>query len=316
MSAFPFITIRFKQSYRELLALGPGRSIFLLLLLGIGEIFIVGASAKLPHVYYLTALYSLLPITIHFKRNDKQFLKTHIANHQAVYALEYLILGLPLLLPLLYNGYFVLCGAYLLVILLLLPIPPISQKAITYNQVLWLIPDQDFEWKSGLRKTIWLVSVVWLAGMGTSWLIGGVPLTLFILGIIVIGFYEQGEPLPMLLAFEKRPRELLVQKIKRLLILFAWLTIPLIAIFMVFHPQYWYFLVIEWLLLANLHVFTILVKYAFYRPNAKSPASQTIEAIGIFCSLMPIFVPVVWLLGIRFCGKAMNNLNAYLYDFD
>ncbi|PSR05891.1 MAG: hypothetical protein BRD49_03355 [Bacteroidetes bacterium SW_10_40_5] len=291
MLAFQFITLRIKQSYRELLALGLGRSIFLLLLIGLGEIFI-------------------------FKRNDKPFLKTHIANHQMVYGLEYFFAGLPLLLPLLYNGHFVLCGAYLLVILLLLPIPPISQKAITYNQLLWLIPNEDFEWKSGLRKAIWMVSLVWLTGMGTSWLIGGVPVTLFILSIISIGFYEQGEPLPMLLAFEKKPKAILGYKMKRLLILFAGLNAPLIVLFMVFHPQYWYLLVIEWLLLANLHVFTILVKYAFYQPNDKSPASQTLVAIGIFCSLMPIFLPVVWLLAIRFYGKALNNLNTYLYDFD
>lgn len=118
----------------------------------------------------------------------------------------------------------------------------------------------------------------------------------------------------MIIAFEKSSKDFLFHKIKRQTVIFSILIIPLIISFLFFHPDKWYIPVVEYLIFITLHIYLILTKYAFYDSNRESPAGQAIVAIGVLGGFIPLFLPVVWLLSIRFYFKSIKNLNYYLND--
>jgi hypothetical protein len=60
----------------------------------------------------------------------------------------------------------------------------------------------------------------------------------------------------------------------------------------------------------------ILTKYAFYEPNNKSQAAVAFGAIGALGGIIPVFLPVVWVLSVRFFFKSRENLKIYLNDFN
>jgi hypothetical protein len=59
-----------------------------------------------------------------------------------------------------------------------------------------------------------------------------------------------------------------------------------------------------------------MTKYAFYEPNIKSPAAQIYVALGALGGIIPVFLPVVWLMTILFYSKSVNKLNFFLNDYN
>lgn len=85
---------------------------------------------------------------------------------------------------------------------------------------------------------------------------------------------------------------------------------------MVFHHDIWYIPIIEYFIFISLYIYVILTKYAFYEPNSKSKAAQVFGVIGVIGGIIPVLLPVVWLLSIRFFFKSKENLNIYLNDYN
>ena len=179
-----------------------------------------------------------------------------------------------------------------------------------------MIPDDNFEWKAGIRKNLFFFLGIWLIGMATSFFIASVPIAIFILGVIVLNFYEKPEPVQILLANELNTKKFLINKIQNHLIVFAITIVPLILLFIIFNPQYYYIPLIEFTIFSILLVYTILLKYAFYRPKNKSGATQIFSMIGIISIFIPFFIPIVLILSIKFLIQATNNLKFYLNDFN
>jgi hypothetical protein len=192
-----------------------------------------------------------------------------------------------------------------------------SAKRSSVNSVFQkIIPDNIFEWKAGVRKYFFLFIGVWGLGLVSSYFVAGVPIAIFILGVIVISFYEKFEPLQILLANELGAGKFLAFKLRNHLLAFTILITPFVLAYSAFNPQYYYIPLIEILIFAILLIYTILLKYAFYRPDADSAATQVFSMIGIVCIFVPIFIPLVLLLSIKFFFQAKKNLNFYLNDFN
>ncbi len=120
----------------------------------------------------------------------------------------------------------------------------------------------------------------------------------------------------MIIAFEKSANNFLWFKVKMQVILFSVITLPLIVAFVILHFEQWYIPVVEYFIFIFLHIYIIMTKYAFYEPNSKSPVTATLGAIGAVFSMIPIFLPVVWLLSIWFYFKSLTKLKIYLDDFN
>jgi hypothetical protein len=154
-----------------------------------------------------------------------------------------------------------------------------------------------------------LIVALWSIGLGTSFFIGSVPIVLFVLGILPWSFYERGEPIQMILAYEIGPAGFILHKIKMQTVLFSILTIPLIIAFLIFHPDKWYIPVSELFIFTTSHIYIILTKYAYYQPNKKSTGAQAWISIGALGIIIPVFIPLIWLLSLdRFSVACCEEL--------
>jgi len=310
------LKIRLKQLYRGSIGIGLIRILFVIALLTFIVLVLFNATSKYPESLFVSGITSLVLFLMHSSRPDKPFLKTNFEFHQLIFLVEYL-LGSSIVIAFLMFHFqwiplFILLSAILLIIHF-----DIKTKNRSQNSGLQrLIPSACFEWKSGVRRSFYMIIPIWTIGLLTSFFVGSVPVTLFILGVIPLSFYEKGEPYQMIIAFEKGTNQFLWHKIKMQILLYSVLSLPLIVAFLVFHHKLWYIAVIEYLIFSSLFVFLILTKYAFYEPNSKSSSAQIFGAIGTLAGIIPLFLPLVWIMSIRFYFKSKENLNFYLNDFN
>jgi len=310
------VKIRFKQIYRALIGLGLIRIIFLIGLFGFIVFVLFIETSKYPDSYYVTGLTALIILVVHAKRQDKLFLKTNFNNHKRICFVEYLISVSILITFLIFHFQWIPLLLLLSALYLIIQLDLKIKKRNLNTKLQQFIPSECFEWKGGVRQTLFILVTLWMIGFCTAFFIGSVPIVLFILGIIPFSFYEKGEPYQMILAYEMGTNQFLFHKIKMQLLLFSVLTMPLIAAFLVFHFERWYIPIAEYFIFISLYIYLILTKYAFYEPNSKSTSAQIFGTIGAFSGFIPVFLPVVWLLSIRFYFKSKENLNIYLNDYN
>ncbi|MFA8450882.1 MAG: hypothetical protein ACEPOW_09330 [Bacteroidales bacterium] len=205
------------------------------------------------------------------------------------------------------------------IFLFLLPIVildwDVSRFQVRRNFFDW-IPSDAIEWKAGLRKYFWFFSLVWLLTIVTSFFVGSIPLGLFLLGVLCVNFFENCESDQILYSYERSPKSLIKLKLIRQLELFALCTWPLIGLFLFFHWDYWYILVIEFFVFCSLHLYMICLKYAFFKPGKKSTTTVLYGIIGFICSITTILLPIVWLMSIWFYYQSLQKLNFYLDDYN
>jgi len=311
-----FINIRFKQIFRALEGLGLIRTIFLIGLLVFIGFGLFVQTASTPNSYYITGLHLLIITLIQVKRPDKRFAEINFNNFKLIFLIEYLLLMLPLFICLIYHKQWMQVISFVVLTLLIVNLDFKLKPKSLNTSIQKLIPSDCFEWKGGVRKTLVLIVILWIIGLGTSFFVGSVPVVIFILGILPLSFYEKGEPVQMILAYEMGTSRFIMHKIKMHLALFTILSIPLIIAFLFFRPELWYIPIAEFFIFITSHIYVILLKYAFYQPNNKSNAAQVFVLIGAIGMIIPVFIPVIWLLSIRFYFKSRENLNFYLNDYN
>ncbi|HNW97009.1 MAG TPA: hypothetical protein PKK00_01195 [Bacteroidales bacterium] len=311
-----FIKIRIKQISSILRELGLFRFFLLIGFIGFVLFILFMQTLATPNSFYSSGIFLFVISLIQINRSDKHFLKIHFINSKLILATEYLLMMIPLLTCLFYNMQWTSAISSIALIFLLVNIDfKFSQKSLnTFIQR--LIPSDSFEWKSGARKTLVLIILIWILGLGTSFFVGSVPVAIFILGIIPLSFYEKGEQIQMILAYEMSTDKFLFHKIKMQMTLFTILTFPLIIAFLMFHHDKWYIPAVEFFILSTTHIYTILTKYAFYQPNKNSNSTQIFGIIGTMGIIIPVSIPIVWFLSIRFYIKSKKNLNFYLNDYN
>lgn len=308
--------IRFKQIYRDASGLGLFRSIVA------GGLIIFLLMALFTNISkpglggWITAGYLVSILIIHVKRPDKRFLKVNVANHHGILFFEYVLLAIPLLVCQLYLHYFEVAAITILA-LVVIPFTGFSiQRKGLNNRFIRAIPDEAFEWKSGVRRYFIFMAMVWLVGIFASNYVGSVPVAIVLLGLVMVNFYEYGEPLPILMSQELEANKFLFRKILIVQAIFSVVLLPLIIAFFIFHPELWFIPVIEYVLISFILWYAILLKYAFYKPNQQLIAGQIFTAIGAMSLFLPFLIPLLWILSVRFYFKSITNLKSYLDDFN
>lgn len=309
------LIIRLKQLYRVLSGIGLFRTIFLMMLFGFTGLFIYTKAIDEATSQWVSNGFVFLIIVIHLKRGDKLFLKNHFHNYKLILLSEYVLISLPLIAVLLIHRQWASLLSFS-ALLLIVHLDLRYRYSSLNTRLQSLIPSDAYEWKAGVRKQLFFIAAVWLASSATSFFIGSVPFAILILGLIIFSFYEKAEPYQMIVASELNARKFISLKVKRQIQLFSVLTLPLAGIFLVFHIDRWYIPLAEIVLLNFIHIYLIMNKYAFFEPGKRSPAAQTIGAIGVLGGIIPVFLPVVWLLSVWFYQKSISNLNFYLDDYN
>ncbi|MDR2011006.1 MAG: hypothetical protein LBQ22_11075 [Bacteroidales bacterium] len=311
-----FLKIRFVQIYRSIKEIGSFRIIFLAVLFFLGIYALYTYCNDYKNSFYITAGFIVIITLLHISREDSLFLKVSCDNYKQIYFTEYLLYSTPLILCLLINKQWI---QFLIIPLALSIIVNLEFKFKPQNKnykILKLIPDRLFEWKSGVRRYLYVIIIIWIAGFIGSFFIATVPVTIFIFGIIPVAFYSMCEPYQMIIIYEMKASRFLFTKIKYNLIAFSILVLPLITMFIIFHTDVWYIVIAEYIIFLSVHTYQILTKYAFYEPNEKYSAAQIFEILGILGLLIPLFLPLVWLLSIYFYFKSKERLKIYLNDYN
>lgn len=309
------LKIRIKQLVRELVGLGILRAAFVLVLMALFGGFINYNASEQNRSIFLAGLIATAIYMLHISRNDIRFLKIHAHRAWAIMWGEYILLASPVYASLAYYGQWPAIAILLSASLLTSFLP---EKIKTRNlQLNWLklVPAPSYEWIAGLRKSYWFMAFVWLTGLALSTYIGSVPVAIFVLGVVVLSFYENYEPLFFIILQEKSAQQLLLLKVKHAILMFSILVVPLFVPYLFFHFQYWYIVFAVFVLFCSLLVYVIFTKYAFYSPNTHSPAARVFAAFGIAGAMLPFFLPAIWGLCVYFYFKSVRKLNVYLYDF-
>ena len=310
------LKIRLKQFARILKEIGVIRTIILMALFA----FVLGTineySQKDSYRIYVLLIYSFLILFINLKREDVKFIKLYFPKYYFVFLFENILISIPLIIILVFNQLWIWALCFI-VLVFLLSFFHITKNRKTINSfVQRIIPDENFEWKAGFRKNLYLIIFVWILALSASFFIGTIPVVIFVLGIIILSFYEQVESIQILIADGYGTKKFIAKKIIKHLRDYFVLVFPLVIIFMIFHIEYYYISLIIFFVFAFLLIYSILLKYSFYRPNEKSGAMQTFTAFGVLSIFVPFLLPVTFVLTIVFAFKAINNLNFYLYDFN
>jgi hypothetical protein len=311
------LLIRVKQLYRILNGLGLFR-VFLLAGLGFPFfLYILYFQTKLvTSSFYLIGFFLSVVIAIQLSRKDLHFLRVHFIHYRILVMIEYMLISVPLMVCMILHGQWLLGSLYFLTLpavsFIEIRIPVKSRNTLLQRG----IPSLCFEWKSGIRKNFLLIIFLWITGLCTSFFMAGVPVVIFMLGIFPMTFYSKCEPLQMLIAPESGAGRLLMRKIVSNLVLFTVLTLPLLLAFLLSHAEYWYIPVVEYIIFAFVHAYTILVKYAFYVPEQNFSGSQAFGMIGVMSLFLFFLMPLVWVLSIYFYFKSRKVLEPYLNDYN
>lgn len=308
--------MRVKQLYRELSGVGLIRVLFLLALGVLACLFLVRAAQSVQNAIYITLGIFTGLASLHFKRNDLKFMIINFKNYKHIILAEYLVFLIPVFALLVYNHQPLPIVILLFLTTLLTTLNWRPKKQTGFQWIVQHIPNQSFEWKAGLRQSAAFILLLQLIALLASSFIGTIPIILFIIGLIPLNFYNYGEPYQMLLASEAGPNRFLFQKITSALALYSTISLPILILFLIRHPNYWYIPVVEYVAFGTVYCYVILLKYSFYKPNQRLDSVQAFSTIGSLALIIPFFLPVIWALSIWFYFKSKAKLNYYLHDFN
>ena len=312
------LLLRCKQFFRIFCRLGVIRAFVVLGVIAFSIAAVYKLIAAEKNIHLIAAGYWLLLLVIHLRRKDKNFLKINIPSFRAVYAVEYMVLSIPLIISVLLCGNRWVSG-YIAVGILFISLIDHNRKILhkTFNTNLQkLIPSDLYEWKAGVRKNLILLFTVYGLGVCLSLFVAAIPVAMVITGLIISDFFAANESWQMLLSFEKSAKKMLLYKMKRHSLLYAIGSFPLVILFVLFHPDFWYIPLIAFIALLSIHIYMITVKFARYEMDGKSSISPVLQFIGIGFGLIPVMTPFLWLFSVFFFQRACINLKPVLHDFD
>jgi hypothetical protein len=313
---YSILLLRWKQTYRIALLIGVVRMLILLISSLYLLVVIYTASEKEQNACCMACIWGFVLFFIHVKRADRRFLQIHMHFAQWICGIEYIILSLPITICFLMHQWWLIAlslivGAFAIGFIKIWEKRQ-SKQSNTCMQA--YIPHDAYEWEAGVRKYLYAIITVWLFGFCLSFFTPVTPIAIGILGLLIIDFYEENESWQMLISYQKSANRLLYYKLKQHLLLFTILILPLIVTFLLFHPVLWYILFVEYIVILSIHVYSIILKYAFYS-HGRSTINYGLLLIGLSVGLIPVTTPLLWIFSVYLFCKACTNLNLYLNDY-
>ena len=306
------LQIRLKQVARIIQSIGWG---YVLLLL------FVASGVSLQLINNLLTTDSFLPVglmvffiwMIHLQRPDRQFLELLDISLPPLFLAEYCLVCIPIFLL------FGIAQQWMFIAVIFLGILPIifvkagllSGQVWTMKLPLSWLPSIAVEYKSGIRRYFFIFLIPYALGLIFAYASPAVPLIpIVVISFLVCTLFDPVEDKDMIAALQMKGH-IVSQKIKAYILLQFTFFLPLISVFLFFHSSYWYLLLaVVAFSLASL-IFSIVYKYARYRPNRKRVMNST--AIGLFTLgfFNPLFFPGSVIAIIYFWRKAYQNINYY-----
>ena len=277
---------------------------------GLGLLSFLGLSFLLflktsyaPYLYLFFLLSTLLPLSA---ADRNEFLKNQFSDfvYQRIRFTENSALALPFSLVLVWHG----CYLMALIAIIIAGVLVFYKQAFIWNDA---VPNpfsrNPFEFLIGFRAYFLLIVGAYiLLGIGIS--VGNFNLGVFallVLWLISLSFYSEPEQAYFVWLFALSPHNFLWEKIKIGLLHINYLIGPAALVLGVFHPEYWFILVL-FLLLSSLYLsMYILVKYSSF-PNTMGLPEALVLSI---CFVIPLFFIFA---GPYYYKKSVHQLQAIL----
>lgn len=252
----------------------------------------------------------------HRTRKDFKFLHLIDPSPRLLFGLDYMALGLPVLLvELLQRHVWISAGIVAGCIgigLLKQPARRLKKTGLSPS----FIPREAIEWKTGIRQRGMLLSALYLGAYAGLFLPYLSFVFTWLFTCILTEFFRYSESLRMLCASECSARKFLNRKLKISLVLYSILLLPIYLFYLLFYPESW-FLPLLFFSYGLLNISLMVVsKYALYSPNTLLTTGQPALVFSLFGMIFPVLLP----LTLFFIGKkyhtAYRNLNTYLYAYN
>ncbi len=328
--------IRLLQLFRLLKGRVLIRIIILLLLLLYAELtfgsivytFLVQSQNTITSLIII----GLLILSAHASRKDKNFLENIFKNPYSIYLSEYLLLSLPFFIIWLINYNLIGLGGLILISFVIplirlklnlrnigsismLLLNPFSTNLNSKLKVsLPFISPVSFEWISGIRRNLLILTPTYLFILAFSFKPNVAEVGLIFLSILISGFYFYGESREFVESFANSPKEFILKKIlinfRQLLIVFT----PILLISLIFQTSTWYYLIGALIVSSLIQVYAVVYKYGLFEENTNLNRNKIIFLLFALSIVIPSFIFVPIIIGIRSYKKALKNLNQYFYD--
>ena len=304
--------IRFLQIYRSIGDIGLFRAIILLIaLFPLLILFLYNYLPTHNYNHVITGLWLLIIYFIHRNRKDYNFIFKISNKPFLAYLSEYLLFSIPFMVMLAITAqYFHICITSIVLFGISLIVPSSKVKRV-YSFLIQYLPDRLFEWQSGFRKNLIPIILFYTVGLLGVYKIWFSAISVFLLIMLICSFYSECEPRKSELNASKFIKNKLYKHVK-------YLTLFILPIFVLsfIHYEYWLYIILCFLVVINLQIGAILLKYAYYNPNIISGAHQMIGSIMLLLSvILPISI-IFLFLNILLYYKSVRNLNNYLNAYN
>jgi hypothetical protein len=309
------LKIRLLQIQRELRSVGFFYIFVILAFLAIVVYKFFYRGVAWTSDFYVALGLLFIIASIHLSRNDKKFLATifHEKTYR-IYLTEYFWGSLMFVIPLILGTTPWVC----LIIWVGIFLVSLSEKSIEVLPLkhrVWLgfmIPLHSFEWRAGMRKMQFIIIPLYLIVLALCfedyagfWMLG-------ILTFCFSVFYDEFEPIDVLLLNEITAKEFVRKKWKSEIGLFLTFISPILALYSLKYPERWYvFLPLVSIYLLNYSVF-VFNKYKSYIPAQKNQSNVGIMALMFMGNFLPYLFPISIILIFVFYRKAIKKLSPYL----
>lgn len=285
----------------------------LIVFLALGAVYYYIGSLKVAVSTGAVCLLFLL--FVHRKRKDYRFIQLIDERPWRVFAVDYLLLSLPLTVILLLKGFWAVALGLVAgcVAVAFAGRPPHRQGRHTPSFP--FLPVAAFEVRAGLRRYGLLLAVLY-ASAYVGLLLPYVSFaSLWFCLVVLAEFFRDCESKAILCSAELPSGRFLWRKLAVNLCLLLAAYAPVCITYLLLRPgDAWIVLLFTALSLLNAAVY-ILSKYGLYMPGGKITSGQIPISLSLLGILAPIFSPVTLLLLVRYARMARRNLNTYLYVY-
>jgi hypothetical protein len=268
-----------------------------------------------PESHQTAAILLIVSIlSLHYSRPDKRFIYTTFHEKATlVFTWEYNIIAFLFSFPLLFgpNNYLFLIVHFAISIISLIEFKPLNISFSSTYLIFPFIPKQFFEWRAGMRKNQFLILLLYFLAIGLGIKFYASFVILGLITFIISSFYNEAEPLNILLLNQTNAKDFIRKKLLSHLKYYLIFISPILLLYFFKYPDYLIFYVpLLIIYILNFLVF-ILNKYKSFVPNKLNNSNTVIVSMMFAGMFLPFLFPLSIILVFVYYRKSISNLNAY-----
>jgi len=267
-----------------------------------------------PQRFWLAGALAALLLCFHLRRSDYYFCRKILPHPFVLFLSEYFLVSLPFLVLSLVKDPCPFDAVYGLLPVVVAALPRREGRSRQVAKP-FRIPMPDLDTVSFFRRCgvlVWGMLGLALALCFAPW---ATVILVYLLVLFSGSAFSQSESLTLLCLEGLPAKKFLDRVICRQIRFWATLTLPVLAVYAVFHLDTAWQVLLPIVLCPLQIVASVSAKYRSYNPNRPitGPVSLSICMLGF---LIPFFLPVSVILTFVYYRDAIRHLETYLYAYD